>query len=122
MSKPNPKQPTLKPPYLVWHLGQNSGVILITVLMLTMVLSLVAIGILGLYVSQIKTSQSVVDTIKAEELAMGAAYREYQCQEWGYCGTSLVPQNLDGKTFTLTTTPGSVTADGLHPFQFSVNY
>ena len=80
----------------------QKGVILITVIMLIMVLSLVAIGILSLYVSQMKTTQSVVDTIKAEQLAMGEVYQQYQCHEWGLCTTSPATQNLDGKNYTVS--------------------
>jgi len=103
--------------------NNNSGVILITVLMLSFVLSLITLGILATYVSQVKTGQSVVDSIKAEQLAVGLAYREYQCQEWGLCGTPVATQTLDGKPFANSlVNVGMLTPPGSKIYRFTITY
>ncbi len=77
-------------------LNNETGIILVTVIVLTIVLSIVAVGIMSLNVSQIKTSSSVVDTVRAEELATGLFYQDYQ-------------RRIDGKD--LTYSPSSVIID-----------
>jgi hypothetical protein len=103
----------------------NSGVILVTVLMLTFVLSIVVLGILGLYVSQVKSSQSVVDKIKAEQLAVGTAYRTYQCKEW-QCplgeNPSYSSQVLDGKSFSIAVDSSEAAVGGLGKHTFTIGY
>lgn len=67
------------------------GIILVTVLIITMVLSIVAIGVMSLNVSQVKTGSSVIDAIKAEQLAAGIFYQQYQ-QRVDQAGT--LPTNI----------------------------
>lgn len=101
----------------------NSGVILVTVIILTFVLSIVVVSIVGLHVSQVKSSQSVVDQIKAEQLAVGAAYQAYQCKEWEGCSVPAAQNlGLDGKTFSVTSHADGTTSDGLDKYHFTVNY
>lgn len=73
---------------------------MITVLVLVLVMTVVAIGILGINISQVSTSQSVVDSIKSEQLAIGAFYQYHQQQIDGN-GTSPTQETLDGKTFQI---------------------
>ena len=84
----------------------NSGVVMITVLVLVLIMTVVAIGILGINISQVSTSQSVVDSIKAEQLAIGAFYQYHQQQieagdGSGGGGGSSSQETLDGKTFQI---------------------
>src|SRR3990167_7411999 len=79
----------------------NSGVIMITVLVLILVMTVVAIGILGVNISQVSTSQSVVDTIRAEQLAIGVFYQYHQQQIDGN-GTSPASEVIDGKKYDIT--------------------
>ena len=81
----------------------ESGIILVTVLLLTIVLSILAIGILSLNISRVTTSQSVVDSIKADYLARGAFIYEYQQNTLGeFAGAYPSAEGLDGKTFTIS--------------------
>lgn len=83
----------------------KSGMILFTVIVMVLILSVVVISIISLNVSQFKSSQSVVDEIKAEYLAKGHFYRYHQ-QRATTAGTIALPSGtatLDGKTFTLNT-------------------
>ena len=89
-------------------MSSDEGVILLTVIMLTIVLSIVAIGIMSVNVSQVRTGQSIVDSIKAEQLAMGVFYLCHQALSEG--GTLPCPSSLetmDGKVFNaVSATPG----------------
>lgn len=82
-------------------LTKESGVILVTVVVLIIILSIVAIGIMSLNVSQIKTSASVVDSVVAEQLATGVFYQDYQRR---IDGTGSTPTNevIGNKTFTIS--------------------
>ncbi len=84
------------------RLKNESGIILVTVIILIMILSIVAIGVLSLNVSQLKTSSSVVDTIKAEQLATGLFYQDYQRRLDGTGTIPASPITIDGKAYTIT--------------------
>ena len=79
----------------------ESGIIMVTVLVLVLVMTVIAIGILSVNISQVSTSESVVDNIKAEQLAIGAFYQYHQQQIEGLNGLSPASETLDGKTFTI---------------------
>ena len=84
----------------------NSGVIMITVLVLVLVMTVVAIGILGINISQVSTSQSVADTIRCEQLAIGAFYQYHQQQVEG-CAPACTPpddwkEDIEDKTYSIT--------------------
>ena len=101
----------------------NSGVIMITVLVLVLVLTVVAIGILGVNISQVSTSQSVVDSIKAEQLAIGAFYQYHQQQIDGN-GTTPTSETMDNKTFSISINAAGAGSgpNNTNPIQVSVNY
>jgi hypothetical protein len=70
--------------------------------MMTIVLSLIVLGFLGTTVSQVTSGQSVVDHIKAEQLALGTFYRYHQVLlEEGTPPTYPLTMTLDDKTFTI---------------------
>lgn len=50
--------------------NSESGIILFTVLMMTIVLSLVVVGFLGSSIGQVKSSQDAIDEVKTEQLAL----------------------------------------------------
>ncbi len=80
-------------------LKNESGMILVTVILLVITLSVVAIGIMSLNISQASSSKSVVDSVIAEQLATGLFYQQYQ-------------QKFDGGTATLSNTVVITTPDG----------
>ena len=99
--------------HLVNKLRNNrSGVILVTVILLTIVLAIVAISIMSLRVSQVTSGVSVVDSIKAEQVAVGAFYQYHQqkvdgcslCPTPGNCSSCPIApsESLNGKTYTVT--------------------
>jgi len=91
----------------------ESGFILATVILLTLVLTVITISILSLNVSQTLTGQSVVDDIKAEQLALGSFYKYQQlkldncpnppCTIAGNCLSCPNPSaiSLDQKQFSI---------------------
>ncbi len=101
-------------------LKNESGVILVTTVILTIVLSIVAIGIMSLNVSQIKTASSVVDTIRAEELATGIFYQDYQRRVDGV-GNSPASISIAGRTYSITRQP-DIVAPGAQNFTNQVRF
>ena len=83
-------------------LKNRSGTVLVVVIMLTMMLSIIIIGILSLNVSQVRSSQSVIDELKAEYLAKGFFYQFHQQRaETGAAPLPGASVDLDGKTFLI---------------------
>ena len=105
------------------NLKNESGVILITVIVLIMILSIVAIGVMSLNVSQIKTASSVVDTIKAEVLATGLFYQDYQRRIDG-SGSSPTSIAIGGKTYNITrsTDTNGTGPNNTNQLQINISY
>ena len=112
---------------------ENKGIVLAMVLVMTIVLSLVILSIVQMQSSQMITSQSVIDTIKSKELALGYFYQDYQrkmdncalCPIPGDCNTCPAPQPvvLDGKTYTPQLQVQTGTGpEGTDQVQVSVTY
>ncbi len=105
-------------------LKNESGVILVTVIVLVIVLSIVAIGIMSLNVSQIKTASRVVDTIRAEELATGLFYQDYQRRVDGV-GTSPGYVDIGSKRYTVTRASDTIAGNAqnfTNQVQFNITY
>lgn len=106
------------------RIKNESGVILVTVVILIIILSIVTIGIMSLNVSQVKTAASVVDTITAEQLATGIFYQDYQRR---IDGQGTLPSNMiiGKKTYTITRTTDVVTGNSTNntnQVQFDITY
>jgi len=95
-------------------LKNNSGIILLTVIMLTIVLSIVAISIMSIHISHKRSSKSIVRSIKAEQIALGA-FMQYQqmrnegctnptCGVPGDCSTCAIVNEvtLDGQNYRIS--------------------
>ncbi|MCK5580371.1 MAG: hypothetical protein KAJ18_03770 [Candidatus Omnitrophica bacterium] len=92
-------------PGLSWirYKKDKSGIILVTVILMSIILSIVAIGIMSTYVSQVKSTSSVIQDIKAEQLATGLFYQYHQQQLDGN-GTSPASVTMDGRTYSISLT------------------
>ena len=99
--------------------NNQEGFILLTVIVL-MALTVVIIGFMSISVSQVTSSQSVIDSIKAEEELKGLAFRYHAGRllntTMPFTGTE-VSTTSDGKTYTSTfiikTTAESIAEGGL---------
>ncbi len=85
----------------------NQGFLLLTVIVLIMALTVIVIGFMSISVSQITSSQSIIDSIKAGEEAKGFAYRYHA----GRLSNTAMPflsagisEVSDEKTFTSSIT------------------
>ncbi|MFA5260328.1 MAG: hypothetical protein WC450_03775 [Candidatus Omnitrophota bacterium] len=67
------------PPHAT-RLSGNQGIIFLTVLIITIILSIVVVSVMSLLVTHQKSGQDVVDQIKSEQLAVGTFYRYHQAQ------------------------------------------
>jgi len=85
---------------MVHFKNNESGVILLTVVMVSLVLTVIAVGVMSTSVSQVKTSETVVDTIRVEELAKGIFY---QYQQGEISGQHNIPSTIeiDGKDYSV---------------------
>lgn len=103
--------------------SEESGVILVTVILLTIALSIVAIGIMSITISQVKSGTSVVDTIKAEQLATGRFYQHHQAI---LDGVTLAgdAETLDTRTFSIssTLTGGNSGPNNTNQVDITINY
>jgi len=80
--------------------NNESGVILLTVVMISLVLAVVAVGVMSTSVSTVKTGEEVVDAIRVEELAKGIFY---QYQQGEISGIHNIPSTIeiDGKEYSV---------------------
>ena len=85
--------------------NDQKGVVLVTVIVITLVMMILAVGLLGLNVSQVTQGEREVERIQAKHLAMGAWWDAYTNLYSGGDPTAGPPQTqvLDGKTFTIQT-------------------
>lgn len=106
------------------NIQKESGVILVTVVVLTIILSVVAIGVMSMNVSQIKTSASVVKDITADQLATGLFYQDYQRRVDG-AGTKPTNVLIAGTNYIVTwgaDTPGGAPKNDTNQVRFNVTY
>ena len=84
-------------------LSNEQGVIFVTVLILSVVLSLILVGVVGLLTSQTKSGQDVVDQIRSEQLAQGMFYRYQQGELAGATvpASGTVVMGSKGYTFSI---------------------
>ena len=93
---------------MVKSLKNESGVVLVTVIVMTLVMMIFAAGILGLNVSQVTVGEREVERIQAQELALGAWWQNYSTlYAGGEPDGSTFIEPMDGKNFTVITTKTS---------------
>lgn len=101
----------------------NRGIALLTVLILSMVMAILAVGLASLNSSQFISDESQVDRIQAEQLLKGAHWYSFMSQITNGESSTPPPEELDGITFQIEredrgdTGPNNTT-DSL----FTVNY
>ena len=84
--------------------NNESGVILIMVLMTTVVVMILSIGLMSQGVSQTKSAEEQVARIRAEQLAIGAYAKTYTDLATGAAVTSPMAVTIDGKNYNVTVT------------------
>jgi len=84
--------------------NNESGFILITVSVLSLVMMIIALGVISLSTSQSISNQHQIERIKANQLAEGAWSFKYSGQ---IAGSTINPnsETIDGKTYTVTINP-----------------
>lgn len=95
-----------------FNLRKNeSGMILVTVVMVVFVMSLLLTAILSQNLSQASVMQGQIDDIKAKELALGAFWRA-QAEFTNNIDPTTVnfTETIDGKVFTVTIDPTPATS------------
>ena len=78
---------------------KNNATVLVTVIMLTLAMTTLAVGLLSAIGNQGFSGQNQVDRIKAEQLAKGAFWKYYSERMLGTTG-SAPSETLDGKTYS----------------------
>ncbi len=101
-------------------LVQESGMILVTVLMAIIVLSIFVTAIISNTLSHNQVSKSEVENIQAQELAQGSYWKTYTRM---YNNGSLTnsTETLDGKTFNIFLNANKP-VDSTVPYVVIVNY
>ena len=106
------------------HLHNQSAAVLLTVIVLTMVLSVIVISIMSITVGQVKSSQSVIDELKADYLAQ-AYFLKYH-QEMTTLGTNslgTIPDSiLDNKSFSVSSASSDTGPNDTTELTMTVSY
>lgn len=104
----------------------NSGIVLVTVLMMSVIMMILAIGIIGTNVSSVTSGQRQIDRIKSEQLAKGTfwiSYSKLSATPTPDASTTSTSQTLDGKSFVATVSgPGAGIGGSTESRSVSVNY
>jgi hypothetical protein len=101
----------------------NSGVALLTVIITIMILSVIAVSVMSINMSQVASIQSMIDTLKAEQLAVGTFFKYHQAQLDGVVINSGT-ETIDGKNFGFSISTG-VSSSGLNetrPVNITISY
>lgn len=81
----------------------TNGTILLTVIILTMILSVIVISVMSVTTSQVKSSESIIDDLKATYLAEGHFYKyQQELIATGSPDDEIPDTALDSKTFSGT--------------------
>ncbi len=104
----------------------NSGVVLITVVIMTVVMMVFAVGMISISTSQTIAGQHQIDRIKAEQLAKGTYWYNYQNLKSTNTPAAMNAVNLDNKTYTpsiaLPPDPGTGFFNSTTQYNITVNY
>ena len=81
--------------------NSESGIVLVTVLMMSVVMMILAIGIVETSVSSVFSGQKQIDRIKSEQMSRGAAWLRYSryIANPADVTSATVTQALDGKNY-----------------------
>ncbi len=94
---------------------KSSGMVLLTVIMVIMVMSLLLTAIISQNLSQSSVGQFYVDSIKAQELAVGAFWKAQADMTYASGDPTVSSETIDGKTFTVAVDARQSTAVDRHP-------
>ena len=103
----------------------NSGIVLVTVLMMSVIMMILVIGVIGTNVSSVTSGQRQIDRIKGEQLARGYAAVRYSKfnQNPSESPVTSPPVTLDGKPYyVFETNAGQTGIAGTQTHSFAVNY
>lgn len=103
----------------------NSGVVLVTVVIMTAVMMVFAISLISISASQSVAGQHQIDRIKAEQLAKGALWYNYTNLQTNNISATPPAENLDNKTYTPSiVSPGAGAGffSSTTEYQVTVNY
>jgi hypothetical protein len=106
------------------HKQNESGIVLVTVLMVVIVMIILVVSVMSVNVSEVIVTQRVEDRIKAEQLAKGAFWLNYSNVNSGLPVENPPPVDLDGKSYTATTTlnPDGSGPNSTDPLSTNVAY
>lgn len=103
--------------------NNESGMVLIMVLMVTIIIMVYSIGILSRGASQVLSAEDQVDHIKAEQLTIGAYAKAYTDMAGGSSMPGSFNENLDGKTYAVVvTSQGSTGPNNTNTLTFNTTF
>lgn len=102
--------------------NNESGMVMVVVLMVTIIIMVYSIGILSRGASQVISAEDQVDRIKAEQLAVGAYAKTYSDLASGSAMPGSFNATLDNKTYSVTVTSTNGTGpNNTNTLSFSTN-
>ena len=103
----------------------ETGIVMVTVLALSIMMAVMALGVLSLNVSQVKMDEQQVDRIKAQQLALGAWAVAYSnMTQGGSTNNMILSEVLDGQTYNVSVNPSTPNSgpNVTDPYQINITY
>ncbi len=104
---------------LIRRRRNESGMVLIMVLMVTIIIMVYTIGILTRGASHVISAEDQVDHIKAEQLAIGAYAKTYSDLAAGGAMPGTLTETLDNKTFSVSVTAANTGPNSTNTLTFT---
>ncbi len=104
------------------YLQRDSGSVLIAVSMLSLVMMLIAVGIITLNSSQALSNRHQIERIKADQVAQGVFWQNYMSLMTTNSITVLNQEILDNKKYTPTMSVSSGGPNGTTAYTITVDY
>lgn len=103
----------------------DSGVVLVTVVIITFVMMILVIGLLSAHVNQSTSTEHQVERIKAEELAKGVMWMNHMYLSTVTTANSFpgtITATMDGKAYTSSVTLSGTTLYNSRGYTTAVTY
>lgn len=103
----------------------DAGMVMVTALALSIIMAVLAMGVLSMNVSQVNMGENQVKRIKAQQLALGAWAVAYSNVTQGGSVTDLVlSESLDGKTYSASVSPSTPNSgpNVTDPYLLNISY
>ncbi len=101
--------------------NDNSGFVIVAVIVLSIVMMIFAIGIISLNSSSAISTQHQIDRLKLEQLGKGAHWANYMSMATSGNPISSLNATMDGKSYSVSVNPGGTGPNSTTTYDYDVN-